>query len=308
MVDKNTSSHLDVLTQKNIIIFTSTLGVLFLGGLIIFGWNVLLIGAVSYLVAFIVEFSFAKVRKRPLDKTWYVTPLVFALLMPPTASWWVVMIGSFFGVFFGKAVFGGTGKYIFNPAVVGVLFLVVSFPNEMLTKWLNPQTGQIITRTAIQDLKIGMFNYKFTDLLLGNVAGAVGETIAIAIILLGIFLIALRIIDFRIPLAYIGTVFAFTFIGNILDPNTFKDPYLSIFAGSLLFGAFFLATDPVTAPIRPWGRIIYGVGLGILTVIIRVFSAYPEGVIFAVIIMNAFSGLIDNFNNQDESKVNEVTS
>lgn len=308
MVENNTSSHLDVLTQKNILIFTTALGLLFVGGLIIFGWNVLLIGAVSYLVAFIVEFLFAKIRKRPLDKTWYVTPLIFALLMPPTASWWVVMIGSFFGVFFGKAVFGGTGKYIFNPAVVGVLFLVISFPNEMLTKWLNPQTGQIITRTAIQDLKINMFNYKFTDLLLGNVAGAVGETIAIAIIILGLILIGFKIIDFRIPLAYVGTVFVFTLIGNIIDPVTFKNPIYSIFAGSLLFGAFFVATDPVTAPIRPWGRIIYGIGLGILTVIIRVFSAYPEGVIFAVIIMNAASGLIDNFNVKNEPSENEVTS
>lgn len=308
MVETKTSSHLDVLTQKNLLIFTGALGLLFIGGIIIFGLNVLLMGAVSYAVALVVEYAFSKVRKRPLDKAWFVTPMVFTLLMPPTSPWWLVLIGSFFGVFFGKAVFGGTGKYIFNPAAVGVLFLMISFPNEMLTQWLNPQTGDIITRTPILDLKLNLFNYKFTDLLIGNVPGAVGETMSAAIIVLGLVLIALKIIDWRIPLTFVVTVFVATFVGGLIDADSFYAAHYAIFTGGLLFSAFFVATDPVAAPVKPWGRVVFGIGLGLLTVIIRHYSAFYEGVIFAVIIMNATSGLIDNWRQpkEGESEQKEV--
>jgi RnfABCDGE-type electron transport complex D subunit len=307
MAEQKTSSHLDVLTQKNLLIFTCALAFLMIGALIIFGWNVLLVVAVSYVVAFIVEYAFAKFRKRPIDRAWFVTPMVFALLMPPTAPWWMVMIGSFFGVFFGKAVFGGLGKNVFNPAIVGALFLTISFPNEMLTQWLNPSTGIISTSTPLIALNRGVgFDYSLMDLMIGMVPGTIGETFRIAIIALGVLLILMKIVDWRIPLAFIGSVFLITLLGNFIDPVTFKDPVYSIFVGGLMFGAFFVATDPVTAPIRPWGRVIYGVGLGVITVIIRNFAAFPEGVIFAIIIMNATSGLIDNWKQPKESNEKEV--
>lgn len=307
MAEQHTSSHLDVLTQKNLLIFTGALGFLVLGALIIFGWNVLLIVAVSYVAAIIVEYAFAKIRKRPMDRAWFVTPMVFALLMPPTAPWWLVMIGSFFGVFFGKAVFGGLGKNVFNPAIVGALFLTISFPNEMLTQWLNPQTGIISTSTPLIALNRGVgFDYTLMDLLIGTVPGTIGETFRIAIIALGILLIVMKIVDWRIPVAFIGSVFLLTLIGGLIDPVVFKDPVYSIFVGGLLFGAFFVATDPVTAPIRPWGRVIYGVGLGLITVIIRNFAAFPEGITFAIIIMNATSGIIDNWKQPKEQVEKEV--
>lgn len=301
MTESKTSSHLDVLTQKNLWIFTGALGLLLIGALIFFGFNVLLIAVISYVTAFIVEHAFSKVRKKPLDRAWFVTPMVFTLLMPPTAPWWLVIIGSFFGVFFGKAVFGGLGKNVFNPAVVGILFLTISFPNEMLTQWLNPKTGVIGSRTPILELYIGGFDYTLTDLLFGNVAGSIGETIRIAIIALGLFLILLKIIDWRIPLAFIGTVFVVNLVGGWLDPDTYRDPVYSIFVGSLMFAAFFVATDPVTAPIRSWGRVVYGIGLGLITVVIRTFAAFPEGVIFAVILMNGTSGLIDDWRKPKET-------
>src|SRR5690606_1285908 len=160
--------------------------------------------------------------------------------------------------FFGKNVFGGFGKNVFNPAVVGILFLTISFPNEILTRWLNPQTGQIITQTPVLNLYLGFgFNYTHMDLLLGVVPGTVGETIRIAILVLGIVLIALKIVDFRIPLAYIGTVFLISLVAWLINPTDNVDPVFALLVGNLLFGAFFLATDPVTAPIKPWGRVIY---------------------------------------------------
>lgn len=308
MAEAITSSHLDGLTQKKLLIFTGALGVILIGAIIIFGWNVLLVTAVSYATALIVEHAFAKIRKKPLDRSWFVTPLVFALLMPPTSPWWLVMIGSFFGVFFGKAVFGGFGKNVFNPAVVGILFLMISFPNEMLTQWLNPQTGDVITSTPVLNLYLGFgFNYTHINLLVGTVPGAIGETFRIGIIVMGILLIVLKIADWKIPLAFIGTVFVIQLVAWLINPTDNVDPVLSILVGNILFVAFFLATDPVTAPERPWGRVIYGVGLGVLTVIIRIYAAFPEGTIFAIILMNAMSGLIDNWKQpkEDAEEVSE---
>src|SRR5690554_6210282 len=306
MVEAKTSSHLDVLTQKNLLIFTGALGLLSIGAMIIFGLNVLLILAVSYVTAYIVEHAFSKVRKRPINHGWFVTPMVFALLMPPTSPWWLVMIGSFFGVFFGKAVFGGFGKNVFNPAVVGILFLTISFPDKMLTEWLNPVTGMIGGSTPISTLYRSGFNYTVTDLLFGMVPGTAGETIRIAILLIGIVMIALKIVDWRIPLTYIETVFAISLVFWLLDKNANANPVYALLVGNLLFGAFFLATDPVTAPIRPWGRVIYGVGLGIITIVIRMYAGFPEGVIFAIILMNATSGLIDNWKQPVEETQEEV--
>lgn len=307
MNEEKKSTHLDVLTQKNLIILTSSLGIILIGATIIFGWNVLLIASISYATAFIVEIAFAKIRKRPLDFAWYVAPMVFALLLPPTSPWWMVMIGSFFGIFFGNSVFGGTGKNIFNPAVVGVLFLTISFPNEMLTKWIDPTTGIIGTSTPLSSLYRGSgFTYSFKELLFGSVPGATGETFRIAILVLGIALIILKIIDWRIPLSFLATIFLLNLVGRWIDPGSFVDPLYSLFVGSVLFTAFFIAPEPVTAPIRPWGRVIYGVGIAIITVIIRSYTAFPEGIIFAVILMNATSGLIDGWSEGKVKNKEEV--
>lgn len=293
-------------TQKNLMIFTGATVILVIAATVIFGLNVLGVAAVSLVVAFGIESAFAKVRKKEFDQGWMVTPLVFTLLLPPTAPWWMAAIGSSFGVFFGKAIFGGTGKTIFNPAAVGYLFLLFAFPNRMLTVWLNPVTNDIVSgATPLNALNRGIdFPWSIQDLLVGNILGSIGETFRIGIIVLGIVLIVLKVSDWKIPFTYISTVFVINFVGGYLAPDKFKDPVLSLLVGGLMLGAFFLATDPVTAPTYTKSKILYGVGLGVITVVIRNFATFAEGVVFAIIIMNALSPLIDSMKmNQQKGQV-----
>jgi len=292
----------NVLSKKNMIIFTSFLGVLLVAAAFIFGVYVFAIAAVSYGASLTVEVLFAKFRKKELDYGWMVTPLVFTLFMPPTLPLWMAIVGASFGTFFGKSLFGGLGKNIFNPAVVGVLFITISFPADMATTWLDPVSEVIKSTTPLIELNSGAaFNYSIGDLLIGQVSGALGETFKIGILVLGLALIGLRIIDWRIPVFYLLTVFVLTYVGHLVDPDTYKDPVLSMLVGGVLFTAFFVATDPVTSPELPLGRIIYAIGLAVITIVIRYYAAFPEGVIFAVIIMNAVAPLIDGWNSKADT-------
>lgn len=294
--------QVNILSKKKMIIFTAFLGVLLVASSLIFGVYVFAIAAVSYGASLTVEILFAKFRKKELDYGWMVTPLIFTLFLPPTLPLWMAVVGSSFGTFFGKSLFGGLGKNIFNPAVVGVLFITISFPADMATTWLDPISEVIKSTTPLIELNSGAaFNYSIAELMIGQVSGALGETFKLGIIVLGLALIVMRIIDWRIPVFYLGSVFAFTYIGHIIDPSTYKDPVLSLMVGGVMFAAFFVATDPVTSPELPSGRIVYAIGLGIITVIIRYYAAFSEGVIFAVIIMNAVAPLIDGWNSKADS-------
>ncbi|MBE0701286.1 MAG: RnfABCDGE type electron transport complex subunit D [Acholeplasmataceae bacterium] len=290
------------------LIFASFLVVLLIAAIVIFGFGVLLIAGVALATGVAIEFLFAKIRKKEMDViSWLISPLILTLFMPATAPWWLILIATFFGVFFGKAVFGGHGKNVFNPAVVGVLFATISFPAQMNTSWINPQTGVISATTPLTILNRGLaFDYSIMDLLLGNVAGALGETFRLGIIILGLILVVLKIADWRIPTFYIGSVFLMTWMGGLIAPESFRDPVLTLFVGGVLFTAFFVATDPVTLPIQPSGRIIFAVGLAFFTVLIRNFSAFPEGVIFAIILMNAIAPLIDQWVEPKKMKETEV--
>jgi len=294
-MNKQPSLSGDPLSLRNLILYTVAGGILLLVASFIFGFYVLAIALVAYLSALVVEWGFAHFRKRPFDRGWMVTPMIFALCLPPTLPLWMVVVGSVFGVFFGKAIFGGLGKNVFNPAIVGVLFLMFAFPSYMLTNWLDPITNDVVaSATPLITLNRGIaFPYTLTQLLLGNVAGTLGETFRLGIIILGALLIVLKVTDWRIPVFYIATVFLLNAAGVALSFDQFKDPFLSIFVGGLMLGAFFIATDPFTAPKYPTSKIIYGIGLGFITVIIRNFASFPEGVVFAIIIMNAISPLID---------------
>lgn len=294
--------QVNVLSKKKMIVFTLFLAVLLVASSLIFGVYVFAIAAVSYGASLTVEVLFAKFRGKELDYGWMVTPLVFTLFLPPTLPLWMAVVGASFGTFFGKSLFGGLGKNIFNPAVVGVLFITISFPADMATTWLDPISEVIKSTTPLIELNSGaVFNYSIAELMMGEVSGALGETFKLGIIVLGLGLIALRIIDWRIPLFYLGSVFALTYVGHIVDPSTYKDPVLSLMVGGVMFAAFFVATDPVTSPELPSGRIIYAIGLGIITVIIRYYAAFSEGVIFAVIIMNAVAPLIDGWNSKADT-------
>ncbi|MDA3932410.1 MAG: RnfABCDGE type electron transport complex subunit D [Tenericutes bacterium] len=293
----------NVPSNKNLLIFSASLVILIIASAFLYGVYVFAVALIALISGGLIEFIFAKVRKTEFDISWIVPPLVVTLMVPPTIKLWVVAVATVFGVFFGKAIFGGLGKNIFNPAIVGVLFITISFPSMITAaEWIHPTIDGFAGATPLTMLNGGGdFTYSMSDLLMGNVPGAFGETFRLGIIILGIILILLKVADWRIPLFYLGSVFIFTAIGNKALPDVFPDPFLSLFVGGLLFGAFFIATDPVTAPLQYKGRILYGIGLAFFTVLIRNFATFQEGVIFAIIIMNAIAPLIDDMFNKNDS-------
>lgn len=273
--------------KRNVMILTAALFVLVLSATFIFGYQVLLVAAISLLSAFIVEIIFYKGRKIDFDKSWIIYPLLFTLLIPSTLDikqYWMVAVGSAFGTFFGKGIFGGSGKYVFNPALVGLLFVTISFPQYFPTMLV--QTGEV-----------GV-NYTILDMFLGKTPGAFGETFRLGVIALGIVLIVFKVIDWKIPFAIIYSVFFITIIGQMINPEVFPNALHHLFVGNLLFVSFFIATDPTTSPLHDWGKVIYGIGIAAITVIIRSFGSYPEGTMFAIILMSAVAPLIDNMFNQ----------
>lgn len=287
--------------------FMLSLVVLLAVGIYRYGIHVLWIYLVATATSGLIEYIFSKVRNRKLDMSILVTPLIFTLMMPPTLPLWIVGVGSGFGIFFGKSIFGGFGRNIFNPAIVGRLFITISFPANMATMWLDPRVDTVSTATPLGTLNAGNpFDYNMMDLLTGNVPGSVGETFRLGIMVLGILLILLKVINWRIPVFFIGSVFIITLLGSLVAPQTFEDPVKSLLVGGLLFGAVFVATDPITSPYTQRGRIFFGIGLGIVTVVIRNFAAFPEGIMFAIIIMNALAPQLDQIGEPSMEKAGEA--
>ncbi len=310
MTENKTNAYHTGLTSKNLTILAIALGVLLLAGAVIFGFYVLLVAVVAVAVAAVIELLFSRVRKLPFDYFWFVTPLIFTLLLPPSVPLWIAGVGSFFGYFFGKSIFGGAGKTVFNPALVGILFVTISFPQFISTAWLNPVTEVIGTQTPLSLLNSGnTFTYTWGDLFFGYTSGSIGETFRFGILVLGVLMMALRVVDWRIPLGVLGTVFVVTLLGYYIFPDNFANPYYSLFVGSVLFVAFFVATEPVSAPAKPWGKILYGIGIGLLIVLIRNFGTFPEGTVFAVILMNAVGAIFDSGKKMKEAgELNEQES
>jgi len=259
-----------------------------------FGYYALKVIAVSIVTAVATEYLAKKLRRQAfvMDGSAVITGLLLGLVLPPTIDLWMVALGAFFAIAIAKEAFGGLGHNIFNPALAGRAFLQVSFPLAMST-WILPSGFGPDAVTSASPLSEA-FSWEasklqlYKELFLGNTSGSIGETSELLILLGGILLIALRIIDWRTPLAYIGTV-------ALLSLALGQDPIFHILSGGLMLGAFFLATDYVTTPITRWGRFIFGLGAGILTVIIRLYGSLPEGVCFSILIMNAFVPLIDRY-------------
>ncbi len=259
-----------------------------------FGYHALLVIAVSIAAAVLTEYGAKKLRKRAfvMDGSAVVTGLLLALILPPTIPLWMVAVGSVFSIAIVKEAFGGLGYNIFNPALGGRAFMTASFSAEMTT-WVLPMGFAADAVTSASPLserfiweadKLSLYK----ELFLGNTSGSIGETSVLLILIGGLLLIALRIIDWRIPVAYIGTVALLTFVLG-------KDAIFHVLAGGLMLGAFFMATDYVTSPLTHKGRIVFSVGAGILTVVIRLFGGLPEGVAFSILLMNAITPLIDRY-------------
>jgi len=265
---------------------------------------------VSYVFGISTEWVFAIVKKGEIHEGIFVTCMIYPLTLPPTIPLWMLAVGIVFGVFFGKEVFGGTGRNIFNPALVGRLFITIAFPFYMASNWANPLVTKgnfftmdlssipdaITSATPLGILKAGgELQYSVTDLLLGAAPGSMGETFRLGIIIAGVILILTKVSSWRTSLTYIASVFVFAGIGNLLMPDLITGPIYQVLTGGLLYGAFFMATDPVSSPFTHSGKIVYGLALGFLTVLIRSFSGSAEGVMFSIIIMNAFGPLIDSY-------------
>jgi len=278
-----------------------------------FGVGALLVTGISILVCLTTEYLIQRymLRETPSirDGSALITGILLAMNVPSNLPWWMVVIGAVVSIAIGKMSFGGLGKNIFNPALVGRVFLLISFPVAM-TSWPVPVANRLILTdavtgpTALGILKEGLGKGEtvqqlsnqlpaYTDLLIGQMGGSLGEVSALAILLGGLFMIIRRIITWHIPVSYLLTVFLFSGILYLIDPTYYIDPVFHILTGGLMLGAIFMATDMVTSPMTKAGMLIFGLGCGLLTVIIRIWGAYPEGVSFAILIMNAFVPLIN---------------
>jgi electron transport complex protein RnfD len=257
-------------------------------GIYFFGENALWILLLSIVSAVLTELIIQKLMKRKItikDGSAVLTGLLLGLILSPAVPLWIPILGAVFAIAIGKMVFGGLGHNIFNPALVGRVFLVASWP-ALMTKWLliDGTTGA----TPLGMLKLEGITTDYLTMFLGNIGGSIGETSAVALLIGALFLFLKKIIDWRIPFSYIGTVAVFAFIFG-------QDPLFHILAGGLLIGAFFMATDYVSSPITKNGRLIFGFGCGFLTIIFRLFSGYAEGVMFSILLMNSLTPLIDRF-------------
>ena len=243
------------------------------------------------------------------DGSAVITGMLLAFNVPSSLPWWQTVLGSIFAIGVAKIAFGGLGKNLFNPALVGRIFLLVSFPVNM-TSWPIPLSNRWVLvdaltgPTALGKLKEGLANGEtlvslkaqlpaYQDMFMGQVGGSLGEVSAIAILLGGLYMLYRGIITWHIPVSFLLTVAVFTGILYLIDPAHYIDPVFHLLAGGLMLGSFFMATDMVTSPMTYKGMLVFGFGCGILTVLIRNWGAYPEGVSFAILIMNAVVPLIN---------------
>jgi len=229
-----------------------------------------------------------------------ITGLLLALTLPPGFSISGGIIGSVFAIALGKQIFGGLGFNIFNPALLGRAFLQASFP-VAITTWTNPSTAKFAGIDAVSAATpLGQFKFEhiltnYGDLLTGNIGGSLGETSAIALLIGGLYLLIKKYADWRIPLSFLGSVFIFGGIFWLFAPDKYPDPIFQLLSGGLMLGAFFMATDMVTSPITPKGSWIFGIGCGVILVIIRLFGGLPEGVMYSILLMNAVTPLINRY-------------
>lgn len=286
----------------------------FIFSIVFFGLGAILVTLTSVAACLVFEYVIQKylMKQRPTiwDGSAIITGVLLAFNLPSSLPLWIVVIGALVAIGIGKMSFGGLGNNIFNPALVGRVFLLISFPVQMTT-WPVPNgfaTADAVTgATPLALVKEAVKNGQAVgdtlssvgittgNLILGNIGGSLGEVAAIGLLLGFAYMLIRKIISWHIPVAIFATVIVFSGILNLADPAQFAGPVFHLFTGGLMLGAIFMATDYVTSPMTHKGMLIYGVGIGLLTVIIRVFGAYPEGMSFAILIMNGFTPLINRY-------------
>ena len=266
-------------------------------GIYYFGLRALILIVAAIISAVFFEWLYEKITKKPVtinDLSAVVTGLLLAMNLPASAPVWVAIVGSAFAIIFAKQLFGGLGQNFINPALAGRAFLLASYPTEMTT-WVVPNglaADAATYATPLALLKNGTLDASLGQLVLGQVGGTIGETCAIALIIGGIYLLYKHVISWKIPVIYIATVFIlFAVIGR----HGMRMPLQEIFAGGVMLGGIFMATDYASSPVTPKGQVIFAVGAGLLTYLIRTFGGYPEGVSYSILIMNCCVPLIERF-------------
>ena len=287
----------------------------FLVSLYVFGIGALIVTSVAVISCLLFEYLIQKYLLKTTvtigDGSALITGILLAFNLPSGLPIWMIIVGSLVAIGMAKFSFGGLGFNIFNPALVGRVFLLISFPVQMTT-WPTPLDNQSVISDAVTGatplgiIKEGlMFGETMTeistkipstiDMLTGITAGSLGEMSAIALIFGGLFLIIRKVITWHIPVVMIMTMVVITGVFWMIDPQQYANPIIHILSGGAILGAFFMATDLVTSPMTKKGMVIFAIGIGLITVVIRLFGAYPEGISFAIIIMNAFVPLINKF-------------
>ena len=286
----------------------------FIFSIVFFGLGAILVTLTSVVACLVFEYVIQKylMKQRPTiwDGSAIITGVLLAFNLPSSLPLWIVVIGALVAIGIGKMSFGGLGNNIFNPALVGRVFLLISFPVQM-TSWPVPNgfattdavtgaTPLALVKEAVksgQTISDALASGGFTtgNLIIGNIGGSLGEVAALGLLLGFAYMLIRKIISWHIPIAIFATVIVFSGILNLAYPEHFAGPIFHLFTGGMMLGAIFMATDYVTSPMTHKGMLIYGVGIGLLTVIIRVFGAYPEGMSFAILIMNGFTPLINRY-------------
>ncbi len=279
-----------------------------LGSVYLFGFRTLVLLAVVCVTGCLVEYGAMRLingSKAKVSEAALVSCFLFTLTLPPATPYWVAVLGIAFGLFFGKGVFGGFGKNIFNPALVGRCFIYISFPSYLTVRWTEPFSSfpgglirydggvdAIASATPMILAKSDAWSGGYLPLLFGNIAGSLGETSAILILLAAIYLIATKTAFWKIMAATAGSFLALNailYFSGVIAP----DPLFSLLSGGFLFAAVFMATDPVSAPVLDQAKIAYGILIGLVAVIIRQYSIFTEGIMFAILIANAFGPLLE---------------
>ena len=285
----------------------------------LFGMRALVLTVVCILSSIAFEWLMDKARKKPnscLDGSALVTGLLIALNVPANLPLWMAVTGSFIAIVATKHAFGGLGYNVFNPALVARVFLLISFPAAM-TSWPMPvpfsfdvmvdmETGAsplgILKTDGVQ---AALASLSLMDGFYGTMTGSLGETSALALLAGAAWLWYKKYITMYIPLTIMGSVFLFTGLFHLIDPGTYASPAFHMVTGGLILGAFFMATDMVTSPLSIRGQLLFGLGCGLLTAVIRLWGGYPEGISFAILIMNSFVPLIDRWDLNDRKAENK---
>lgn len=318
IVSLSPHDHANDSVQRNMYAVLIALVPAFLWSLFIFGIGALIVTLTSVIACVVLEWAITKYilkreRSTIMDGSAAITGVLLAFNLPSNLPIWIVILGAVFAIGVAKMSFGGLGCNPFNPAIVGRIFLLISFPVQMTT-WPQGQQWMSYTDAATGATPLALMKQALTGnpealnalpsldgLLLGlpqsctDGVGSLGEICPIALILGGAYLLWKKVITWHIPASIIATVFVFTGIMHLANPTIYADPVTHIFTGGLLLGAIFMATDYVTSPMTAKGQLIYGVCIGLLTVIIRLFGSYPEGMSFAILIMNSVTPLINNY-------------